>query len=85
MKLLFCKNCHDVFSLRRTEKTCHCGSSKGQYLNNLDAVYSGDCIPLGFDNPNFVQALERQPEKGMGEVFRAFVIPKICPTFKEIK
>lgn len=83
MKLLFCYECHDVFNLAATVKTCSCGKTRGQYTDNINAVYSGG-TPLGFANSSFVRALMHQPDEGQGEVFAAFVIPENCPTFKEI-
>lgn len=85
MKLLFCKKCHDVFSLKeRVEKTCSCGAVAGMYLNTDDAYYRGDdAVPLGFGNSTFVDAIRNQPKEGMGERFLAFSIPKECPTFKK--
>lgn len=83
MKLLFCSDCHDVFSLRvNIEKTCHCGKVKGMYLDDLNAVHTGG-VPLGFANSSLVEALKNQPEKGDGARFTAFVIPKECETFNE--
>ena len=81
MKLLFCKECKDVFRLwEDSERKCRCGQSGGKYTNLIDAYYFGPATPLGFANSSFVDALENQPEEGMGKVFTAFVIPKICET-----
>lgn len=81
MKLLFCNNCHDIFSLSFKEKTCTCGKVKGKYIDQLNAEYSGDdAIPLGIANPSFAEALENQPESGWGEEFTAWVIAKKCDT-----
>lgn len=82
MKLLFCPQCQDIVRLfRKTRRRCECGACSGQYLDELNAVYSGPAIPLGFSNPSFVDALHHQPQEGWGRNFEAFVIPKICPTF----
>lgn len=81
MKLLLCQDCGDVFNLKREVKTCGCGKTRGQYTDDLNAVYSGG-IPLGFANSTFLEAVLRQPESGMGKEFTAFVIPHECPTFK---
>ncbi len=63
------------------ERTCNCGKSKGMYLDIINAKYSGPCIPLGFINESFLQAIKYQPEEGLGRRFAAFIIPKQCDTF----
>lgn len=85
MKLIFCKNCQDVVRLiMKEERFCQCGKCSGQYTDRLNAWYKGgeNVIPLGFHNRSLSVALENQPEDGWGENFKAFVIPKICDTFK---
>lgn len=85
MKLLLCKNCTSIFNLEYKEKTCSCGSTKGKYNDNLNAVYEGKhAIPLGIDNHSFIYALNNQPQEGRGERFTAFVIPIECSTFQKI-
>lgn len=82
LKLLFCRDCGDVFNLDYREKVCNCGKTKGHYRDNFNAVYSGEsAIPLGFSNPTLRIALRNQPESGWGERFEAFIIPKQCDTF----
>lgn len=82
MKLLLCPDCGDVFNLSSAEKSCTCGTTRGYYVDNLNAVYEGG-IPLGFTNSTFLNAVRTQPQSGLGREFTAFVIPKECPTFKE--
>lgn len=88
MKLIFCpeKDCQDVRKLRDEEcVSCLCGKSGGYLLpNQLDAVIYGKAIPLGFANSSLRSALTSRPERGQGSVFTAFVIPKDCPTVKEM-
>lgn len=84
MKLIYCKECGDIFNLTYEEKQCECGNSKGRYYEDgLHAYYTGSSIPLGFSNPHFFLALDMQPEEGLGYEFSAFVIPKECKTFKK--
>lgn len=84
MKLIICKKCKDVFNLRPgIIKECSCGQSKGMYLDNDNAEYSGLCIPLGFENVSLIEALADRPEEGSGRRFEAFVIPRQCETFKK--
>jgi hypothetical protein len=83
MKLLYCNSCRDIIKLHRTTRTCHCGESGGHYKQDgLNAIYYGPAIPLGFANGSFHEALDNQPEFGMGTVYNAFVIPKVCPTME---
>ena len=85
MKLLFCKDCADIFRLYVDHpKTCHCGKTTGQYEEDgLHAWYSGPAIPLGFANSSFVHAIHNQPDSDWGREFTAFVIQKDCDTFRK--
>lgn len=85
MKLIFCPKCQDVVKLDLGGRLCKCKASGGYYKRDeLNAVYTGAAIPLGFANSTLVEAIENQPDEGMGEGFVAFVIPKSCPTFKKM-
>ncbi len=84
MKLLCCLECKDVFSLSFTEKKCSCGKTTGKYLDVMNAEYKGPCVPLGFANSSFIEAVKNQPEKDWGKDFTAFVIQKQCDTMKRI-
>lgn len=82
MKLLLCLECNDIFNLDMSEKSCSCGRSKGKYINQQIAEYTGEfALPLGFSNPSLIQAIKDQPIEGLGKEFTAFVIPKNCKTF----
>lgn len=82
MKLLLCLECNDIFNLDLKMKKCSCGKTKGQYIDNLSAIYEGDsAIPIGISNPSLKEAILNQPDDGMGKEFTAFTIPKVCPTF----
>jgi hypothetical protein len=83
MKLLLCLECDDVFNLDYEEKNCKCGKTRGKYVDQINAVYSGHAVPLGFNNISLAAAVRNQPEQGEGEEFTAFIIPKVCPTFKK--
>lgn len=84
MKLLLCKKCQDIIRLIQDEKrVCQCGKVGGKYIDDLNAVYFGDmAVPLGFANNTLVNAVHNQPKDGMGENFTAFVIPKVCSTYR---
>lgn len=84
MKLIFCTKCYDVIKLDSKLRKCKCKKSGGRYLDDLNAEYWGDSIPLGFDNHSLVEAISSQPIQGNGKKFEAFVIPLICPTMKKL-
>lgn len=87
MKLVLCKKCQDVVRLTSEMRQCKCRASGGCYIDDIQAVYWGEeAVPLGFDNPSLVYAIQHQPETpGVGRKFEAFVIPKVCDTFKKVK
>jgi hypothetical protein len=85
MKLIICKKCTDIVRLiQHKVKYCDCGESSGQYINNIEAWYKGNCIPLGFANSSLAHALSNQPEESPGNVFIAYVIEKDCKTFNNL-
>ena len=85
MKLLYCNTCRDIVKLSRTTRNCQCGATGGHYKQDgLNAIYYGPAIPLGFANSSFRDARDNQPEFGMGTVYNAFVIPKVCPTMEHV-
>lgn len=85
MKLLLCRKCQDVIRLLDEPRKCSCGNVSGNYLDELNAVYSGEyAVPLGFANSTLFEAISNQPEKGMGYNFKAFVIAKDCNTFWKV-
>ena len=83
MKLLLCLDCDDIFNLGYELKSCSCGETKGKYIDQRNAIYSGvNSIPLGIANDSFGKAIRNQQETfPLGERFTAFVIPKNCETF----
>jgi len=87
MKLVLCKRCQDVVRLVSEARQCKCRACGGAYLDDIQAVYWGnDAVPLGFDNNTLVDALKSQPAgPGVGATFVAFVIPRVCDTFKKVK
>ena len=87
MKLLFCKNCTDIFSISTTKtKSCSCGKTKGKYLDNINAVYTGQfAVPMGISNPSFISALKRFAQDGGGDNIKAFLISNSANTFKKVK
>tara|TARA_R110001583_G_scaffold1210_1_gene10103 strand:- start:280 stop:591 length:312 start_codon:yes stop_codon:yes gene_type:complete len=96
MKLLFCKECTAVFSLSYKEKSCDCGKTKGRYRDQMNVVYQGPAMPIGFNNSSFmstvaIQSLLELKEKDnpdvccKGEEFTAFTIPAWAKSITKIK
>lgn len=83
MKLLFCKNCYDIFNLsKKSFRKCECGQTCGKYVTDNDALYSGEhAVPLGISNTELRNAIMNQKEIGQSPDFKAFVISKKCSTF----
>lgn len=84
MKLIFCTECKDLLCIRKEKTFCHCKASWGKYLDNLQAEFGGEAVPLGIDNSSLVRALRNKDkasaEKGIN--FTAFVISStLCETF----
>jgi hypothetical protein len=96
MKLLICLKCEDVFNLTKVEKQCGCGETKGRYIDNMNAVISGNCKPLGFHNGKFktaffMQKMEDEAQAKLntdvcceGVPFDAFFIPDTAKSIKRV-
>lgn len=69
MKLLFCKECHDVKALTKRKRTCRCGKSSGKYVTYIWAEYNGPCVILGMMNSD-IQDLQE------GDRFDLLVMPE---------
>ena len=57
MKLIFCPPCQDMVKLQRSERSCYCGKSWGQYTDHIKATIGGEAIAVGIDNLAFTKAL----------------------------
>lgn len=98
MKLLYCKKCRAIFNLNLVQKKCECGLTKGIYLDELYAIYTGrNAMPIGIDNVSF--GLQMWPEEKLsvaeiiykdqelnGKYFKAWFIKKkdCCDTFIKV-
>lgn len=95
MKLLVCFLCHDVVALRHETRSCTCGRTSGQYVDEVRAVIRGtlgNFAGLGFGNSSLSSALRAQLDQGdlppahsfggqaPGRSFDAFVLPANCPS-----
>jgi hypothetical protein len=67
MKLLICLECGDIVKLFPERRTCNCGKSWGQYLeDHSTTVQSANSRSLGIANADFTgafQALAEDPER----------------------
>lgn len=78
MKLLFCTDCADVFSLPLVEwGSCRCGQVKGRYLPNMhDAETNGNGICIALDNRELHPLIQRlrssKQEAGYGDYFNDY-------------
>jgi len=85
MKLLMCLKCFDVFSLTKKVRVCSCGATKGKQMEDgLNAVYSGECVPLGMTNTSLSAAASNQKSEGDGVAFEAFVMPRVSETMRKV-
>lgn len=82
MKLLYCEFCNDVFSLRKEPSSCHCGACSGHYEENFSVVATENAVILGFDWKHFKYAISNRPIKGLGKIFKAFIVPHECSTVR---
>lgn len=58
MKLLFCPNCHDLFTLRFEVKSCECGQVRGRYdPNGETAVVNGKGVSIAMGTGSFIRAI----------------------------
>lgn len=92
MKLLFCKKCNDVFSLREEPKKCSCGAVEGKYIDGANAEYSGDAIPFAIDNHSFAARADNNVATnelydawhGRGKI-QCWLLREGSPNFETIK
>lgn len=77
MKLVYCKDCQDVFNLTETERSCSCGKTRGRTLDRKKIIVSKDAIPLGIEDAPFKYAVRKRRPSGIGGNFVAFVLPHV--------
>lgn len=71
MKLIHCKNCHDVVRLIHTRwRMCECKKTGGQYnADLLSATVGGHCDVIGIPNPFFDEVNKYLIEENGGRQF----------------
>ncbi len=57
MKLLYCKKCGSLFNLSSENKSCECGAVSGRYIDNRNAIYTGNAVRLGIDNKGLARII----------------------------
>ena len=85
MKLLFCRECEDIFKLRVDEpKACACGQSVGSYnADGINAWVEGPCEVICLSNTTLAIALAGGiPEKGYGPGILAWFAGRDSDTIK---
>lgn len=85
MKLIMCRECHDVIKLIHEERACRCGKSSGKYINRIVVEIQGPCVPIGIDNHSMTSAIQETHQDLMaviGKELTAFVIPFLSPHVK---
>ena len=58
MKVIWCINCQDMIKIRRERRTCACGKSSCQLIDDdlLKAEISGPCLPIAISNQSLNMA-----------------------------
>ncbi len=91
MKLLYCNGCLDIIKLTRRSRSCSCHKSKGRYIDDVNIVYEGNCVPIGIGNSSFEKAMKQQelidrlhPSTTEGTRFDAFIIPESSPAITRV-
>lgn len=80
MKLILCANCGGLVPLSRATRSCGCGDSWGWYVNDVLAEYGGEAIPVGIDNRDLLDAINRYPDERF--TIRCWVMPPTCATMQ---
>lgn len=84
MKLIFCRSCEDLVSLREAPRSCSCGKSKGNYrADGRRAVYSGPCVPVIIKNESLDKGVAKWKDVKESVPVEAFVIPLYNTSMKK--
>ncbi len=68
MKLMYCAHCGDIVRLFPQRRTCKCGKSWGQYLeDDSTTVQTWPSLSIGIANPDFTAA-----QRAFAETVNAF-------------
>lgn len=75
VKILYCRDCQDLFKLQYEARGCKCGVTKGKYgANGIQAIINGKGQLLGIGNQELASMLTSG--RGRPEIF---VIPHSNP------
>ncbi len=80
MKLLYCRECGCIRSIKIEITTCDCGKVKARYLDVLKIIWNGEGKILGINNSSLQYALKEEEKSSrsnlLGVEFESFVVPK---------
>ena len=83
MRLLYCKDCRDVFRLVQNKKRlCRCGKSGGMQVHVNLANFFGPAAPIGFNESSLKETID-EPYDTYSQ-FEAYVIQE-CLTFVRVE
>ena len=86
MKLLYCKECHDVIRLASEKRYCECKNVWGNYKEDgWHAIVSSNAVVLGFDSYSFSRAIREIENNGEVWTFEAFTIEEDCKTVERVE
>jgi hypothetical protein len=84
MKLLFCLECQDIVRLSPERRTCACGRSWGQYLeDHRTTVQTRNSLSLAMNGPDFDRAIHSLMENSKEFTPYLFVRAWFNPTSEE--
>lgn len=72
MKLIYCRECHDVVKILKTKwRKCSCGKSGAQYNDDfMSATVGGACDVIGIPNPFFDEVFKHLSDPWGKEWYR---------------
>lgn len=77
MKYLYCKVCKDFLAMKSEISFCSCKQTSGQYVDDLYAKYSGECIPVAIPNSQIEQAIRKHNEGRSSALAAIFIIDEV--------
>jgi len=86
MKLIYCKNCGDIYNADKTIKTCSCKKTKALYINDENIIYGGNnAVCIGIDNNTFEIAKYRRALDDYAPRFDAYMCALLCESTIKVK
>ena len=85
MKLMYCKECHDIVNISSVQRICNCGKCRSVYIDSLNIEYSGPGLIIGINNTHFVAALVNRMTDKKNHEFTAFFIQEDCNSTRKVR